>query len=162
WSLAYGCIAYVAIVSAGCWWRVRDRWAISFHRGHLLRIGRGALPMSLLRMLDALWAQTPLIIAHCQLSSFYVCLYPTAQSLVDTGIQASSGRVSAVIFPVMALRQSHDEFLQEVIAPLIGIYCLFLLPVTGFVIVTASDIVGLMLGPGWHDATNPLIFIMIA
>ena len=162
WSLAYGCIAYVAIVSAGCWWRLRDRWSISLHRAHLLRIGRVAMQMSLLRMLDALWTQTPLIIANTQLSSFNVGLYQRAQSLVDTGIQASSGRVSAVIFPVMALRQSHDEFLQEVIAPLIGIYCLFLLPVTGFVIVTASDIVGLMLGPGWHDATNPLIFIMIA
>jgi O-antigen/teichoic acid export membrane protein len=162
WSLAYGCIAYVAIVSAGCWWRLRDRWSISLHRAHLLRIGRVAMQMSLLRMLDALWTQTPLIIANTQLSSFNVGLYQRAQSLVDTGIQASSGRVGAVIFPVMALRQDHDEFLQEMIPPLIGIYCLFLLPVTGFVIVTASDIVGLMLGPGWHDATNPLILIMIA
>jgi O-antigen/teichoic acid export membrane protein len=62
----------------------------------------------------------------------------------------------------MASPQAHDEFLREVIPPLIGIYSLFLLPVTGFVVVTASDIVALMLGPGWHDAANPLILIMIA
>ena len=122
----------------------------------------GRLQMSLLRMLDALWTQMPLVIANTQLSSFNVGLYQRAQSLVDTGIQATSGRVSAVIFPVMASRQGHDEFLREVIPPLIGIYSLFLLPVTGFVVVTASDIVALMLGPGWHDATDPLIFIMIA
>ena len=162
WSLAYGCIAYVAIVSAGCWWRLRDRWSISWCGAHMLRIGLVGIQMSLLRMLDALWTQTPLVIANTQLSSFNVGLYQRAQSLVDTGIQATSGRVSAVIFPVMASRQGHDEFLREVIPPLIGIYSLFLLPVTGFVVVTASDIVALMLGPGWHDATDPLIFIMIA
>ena len=162
WSLAYGCVAYVAIVSAGCWWRLRDRLSISWRRAHVLRIGLVGMQISLLRMLDALWTQTPLIIANTQLSSFNVGLYQRAQSLVDTGIQATSGRVSAVIFPVMALRQGHDEFLREVIPPLIGIYSLFLLPVTDFVVFTASDIVALMLGPGWHDATNPLIFIMIA
>ena len=162
WSLAYGCIGYVAIVSAGCWWRLRDRWSISWCGAHMLRIGLVGIQMSLLRMLDALWTQTPLVIANTQLSSFNVGLYQRAQSLVDTGIQATSGRVSAVIFPVMASRQGHDEFLREVIPPLIGIYSLFLLPVTGFVVVTASDIVALMLGPGWHDATDPLIFIMIA
>ena len=162
WSLAYGCIGYVAIVSAGCWWRLRDRWSISWHGAHILRIGLVGMQMSLLRMLDALWTQMPLIIANAQLSSFNVGLYQRAQSLVDTGIQATSGRVSAVIYPVMASRQGHDEFLREVIAPLIGIYSLFLLPVTGFVVVTAADIVALMLGPGWHDAAGPLRFIMIA
>jgi O-antigen/teichoic acid export membrane protein len=162
WSLAYGCIIYVAIVSAGCWWRLRDRWSISWRGAHMLRIGLVGVRMSLLRVLDALWTQMPLVIANTQLSSFNVGLYQRAQSLVDTGIQATSGRVSAVIFPVMASRQGHDEFPREVIPPLIGIYSLFLLPVTGFVVVTASDIVALMLGPGWHDATDPLILIMIA
>ena len=98
WSLAYGCIAYVAIVSAGCWWRLRDRWSISWCGAHMLRIGLVGIQMSLLRMLDALWTQTPLVIANTQLSSFNVGLYQRAQSLVDTGIQATSGRVSAVIF----------------------------------------------------------------
>ena len=150
------------IVSAGCWWKLRDRWSISWRGAHMLRIGLVGTQMSLLRMLDALWTQLPLIIANTQLSSFNVGLYQRAQSLVDTGIQATSGRVSAVIFPVMASRQGHDNFLREVIPPLIGIYSLFLLPVTAFVVIAASDIVALMLGPGWHDATNPLIFIMIA
>jgi PST family polysaccharide transporter len=162
WSLAYGSVAYVAIVSAACWWRLRDRWSISWRGAHMLRIGLVGIQMSLLRMLDALWTQMPLVIANTQLSSLNVGLYQRAQSLVETGIQATSGRVSEVVFPVMASRQGHDEFLREVIPPLIGVYSLFLLPVTGFVVVTASDIVALMLGPGWHDATDPLIFIMIA
>jgi PST family polysaccharide transporter len=162
WSLAYGCIAYVAIESAGCWWRLRDQWSISWGGAHMLRIGLVGVQMSLLRTLDALWTQMPLIIANTQLSPINVGLYQRAQSLVDTGIQATSGRVSSVIFPVMASRQDDDEFLREVIPPLIGIYSLFLLSVTVFVGVMASDIVALMLGPGWHDATNPLILIMIA
>jgi PST family polysaccharide transporter len=128
----------------------------------MLRIGLVGVQMSLLRTLDALWTQMPLIIANTQLSPINVGLYQRAQSLVDTGIQATSGRVSSVIFPVMASRQDDDEFLREVIPPLIGIYSFFLLSVTVFVGVMASDIVALMLGPGWHDATNPLIFIMIA
>jgi O-antigen/teichoic acid export membrane protein len=162
WSLAYGCIAYVTIESAGCWSRLRSRWTISWRRAHMLRIGLVGMQMSLLRLLDALWTQMPLIIANMQFSSFKVGLYQRAQSLVDTGIQATSGRVSSVIFPVMALRQDHDEFLREVIPPLIGIYSLFLLSMTVFVGVMASDIVELMLGPGWEEATNPLILIMIA
>jgi O-antigen/teichoic acid export membrane protein len=161
-SLAYGCIAYVTIESAGCWWRLGERWSISWHGANMLRIGLVSIQMSLLRLLDGLWTQIPLIIANTQLSSFKVGLYQRAQSLVETGIQATSGRVSSVIFPVMALRQDHDEFLREVMPPLIGAYCLFLLPVTVFVGVMAQDIVALMLGPGWHDAANPLIFIMIA
>ena len=162
WSLAYGCIAYVAIESAGCWWRLRDQWSISWGGAHMLRIGLVGVQMSLLRMLDALWTQVPLIVAKTQLSSFDAGLYQRAQSLVDTGIQATSGRVSSVIFPVMASRQHHHEFLREVIPPLIGVYAYFLLSVMAFVGVMAPDIVAVMLGPGWHDATTPLILIMIA
>jgi lipopolysaccharide exporter len=162
WSLAYGCNAYVTIESAGCWWRVRDRWSISWRGAHMLRIGLVGMQMSLLRMLDALWTQMPLIIGNTQLSAFMVGLYQRAQSLVETGIHATSGRVSSVIFPVMALRQDHDEFLRELIPSLIGIYSLFLLSTTVFVGVMAQDIVALMLGPGWHDATNPLILNMTA
>jgi teichuronic acid exporter len=162
WSLVYGCIAYVTIESAGCWWRLRDRWSMSWRAAPMLRIGLVGMQMSLLRMLDALWTQIPLIIANTQTSSFKVGVYQRAQALVDTGIQATSGRLSSVIFPVMAIRQNDDEFLRELIPPLICIYSIFLFSATVFVGVMASDIVDLMLGPGWHDARNPLIFIMIA
>jgi O-antigen/teichoic acid export membrane protein len=111
-------------------------------------------------MLEGLWTQIPLIIANAQLSSFDVGLYQRAQSLVDTGIQATSGRVNSVIFPAIASRQDHDQLLRELTPPLI--YSLFLFPATAFVVVMASDIVALMLGPGWNDATGPLILIMIA
>ena len=161
-SLAYGSIAYVAIVSAGCWWRRREQWSISWRGTHILRLGLVAMQMSLVRMLEGLWTQIPLIIANTQLSSFDVGLYQRAQSLVDTGIQATSGRVSSVIFPAIASRQDHDQLLRELTPPLIGIYSLLLFPATAFVVVMASDIVALMLGPGWHDATGPLILIIIA
>jgi O-antigen/teichoic acid export membrane protein len=161
-SLAYGCVAYVGIVSAGCWWRLRDRWSITWRGAHIIRIGRVGMQMSLVRLLDSLWTQMPLIIANAQLSSVDVGLYQRAQSLVDTGIQATTGRVNSVIFPAIATRQDHDGFLRDLIPPVIGIYSLFLLPATTFVVITASDIVALMLGPGWRDATEPLMLIMIA
>ena len=102
------------------------------------------------------------MIATAQLSAFDVGLYQRAQSLVDSGIQATCGRVSSVVFPAIAARQHHDESLRELIPPLIGVYSVFLLSATTFVAFTASDIVALMLGPGWHDAAEPLTLIMIA
>ena len=161
-SLGYGCIAYVTIVSAGCWWSVSDRWTITWRGAHIVRIGRVGMQMSLVRLLDALWTQAPLMIANTQLSAFDVGLYQRAQSLVDGSIQATCGRVSSVVFPVIAARQHHDEFLRELIPPLIGIYSVFLLSAITFVVFAASDIVALMLGPGWSDAAEPLILIMFA
>ena len=126
------------------------------------RIGFVGAQMVLLRVLDVLWTQLPLIIAYARLSSFDVGLYQRAQTIVDIGIQSTSGRVSSVLFPVMASRQDRSEFLRELIPPLIGCYSLFLFSVTAFVTIMASDIVALVLGPQWIAATGPLILIMIA
>jgi O-antigen/teichoic acid export membrane protein len=162
WSLAYGNLVWAAIICSGCWWNVRGMWSISWRRAHMIHIGSVGIQMTLLRILDGLWGQVPVIIAHGVLPSFDVGLYQRAQSLVDMGFQATCGRVSNVLFPVMASRQHEEAFLRELIPPLIGIYSLFLLPATIFVAATVGDIVELMLGPRWRSATGVLVVIMIA
>jgi O-antigen/teichoic acid export membrane protein len=162
WSLAYGYIVNMAIVTGGCWWEMRHQWSIFWRPDHIMRIGRISIQMTVLRVLDSLWAQMPLIVANSQLSSYDVGLYQRAQSLVDMGFQSTCGRVNNVLFPVMASRQHQEGFLRELIPPLIGIYSLFLLPAAAFVAVAAPDIVALMLGPRWGNATGPLVVIMIA
>jgi lipopolysaccharide exporter len=162
WALAYGSLANVTIGSAGCWWMLRDRWCISWHRTHMIRVGLVGVQMTLLRVLDVLWTQLPLVVAHAQLSSFDVGLYQRAQTLVDIGIQSTSARVNGVLLPVMASRQDSSEFLRDLVPPLVGLYSLFLLPVTAFVAVMASDIITFVLGAQWQSAAVPLVLIMIA
>jgi lipopolysaccharide exporter len=161
WSLAFGAVVNTAIVSAGCWWILRGR-SMSWHGHHVIRVGVVGVKMTLLRVLDAFWTQLPLFVAHIQLSSFDVGLYQRAQALVDIGINSTSGRVSAVLFPVMASRQDNDASLRSLIPLMTGIYALFLFPVAAFIVVSGPDLVLILLGPKWQAAAAPLVLIMIA
>jgi O-antigen/teichoic acid export membrane protein len=162
WSLVYGNIANMVIATAGCWWVVRDRWSISWHPTHMVRIGLVGVQMALLRALDVLWGQLPLIVSQIRLSSSDVGLYQRTQVLVNIGIQSTTGRVNAVLFPVIASRQHRTDLLRELIPALIGIYALFLFAATAFVAVMAPDIIALLLGPNWSAAVGPLVMNMIA
>lgn len=162
WSLAWGEIANTTVLALGALWVVRERWTVSWHRAHTLRIGLVGVQMTILRVLDALWFQLPLVVLQANLSSFDVGLYQRSQTLVDMGIQYTTGRVSSVLFPVLAARQNCRALMSDVIPPMVGLYALFLFPVTVFVGIMAPDIVVVMLGSGWKRAAGPLVFIMIA
>jgi lipopolysaccharide exporter len=162
WSLAYGSIANMAIVSASCWWKLRDRWCISWHGAHVIRIGLVGAQMTLVRILDGLWGQLPLVVAHARLSSSEVGLYQRAQTIAGIGIQYTSGNFNSVLFPAMASRQNRTDLQRELVPPLFGLYCLFLFSVAAVVAILASDIVAVLLGPNWEGAAKPLSVIMIA
>jgi O-antigen/teichoic acid export membrane protein len=77
-------------------------------------------------------------------------------------VNYTTGRFNSVLVPVLAARQHRKELLKELLPPLVGFYSLFLLPVTAFIAVTASDLVMLLLGAKWEGAARPLSIIMIA
>jgi O-antigen/teichoic acid export membrane protein len=160
WSLAFGDLANATIVCAGSWWMMRNRWGFAWHPRRLARLGMVSVQMTLLRVLDVMWTQVPLIVANARLSAFDVGLYQRSQTLVDLGVNSTTGRFNAVLFPILAMRQHRKDMLEEVLPPLVGLYALFLLPVTAFVALAAPDIVRLLLGARWEKAAEPLAIIM--
>jgi lipopolysaccharide exporter len=162
WSLAFGDMVNATILSAGCCLKTREQWAFSWRLAHVIRLGLIGVQMTILRVLDVLWNQIPLLVSYARLSSFDVGLYQRSQSIVEVGVNYTSGRVTAVLFPVIASRQGRDELLREIIPPLTGLYCLYLFSVAAYVAVMAPDIIAVVLGPKWTTAAVPLVFIMIA
>jgi lipopolysaccharide exporter len=161
-SLLWGDIANSTIVSGACWWCVRGRWSTCCNAAHVSRIGWISWQMTLLRALDVLWTQLPILVARAYLGPAAVGLYQRSQTLVDVGIQYSTGRVSVVLYPVMAARQDRSVFIRDLVAPLVGLYSMFLFSATVFVALMAPDIVRVFLGPAWTDAARTLPWIMIA
>jgi lipopolysaccharide exporter len=162
WSLACGEIANTTFVTAGCWWTVRDRWSVSWHASHIMRIGVVGVQMTVLRVLDALWTQLPMIVANARLSPVDVGLYQRGQTLVDIGVVYTTGRVNSVLFPVLASRQDRSDLVKELIPLLVGLFSLFLFSAAAFIAMMAADVIKLVLGPGWEDAAGPLALIMLA
>lgn len=162
WSLAYGDVVNTAVVSGACWWTMRDRWTVSWNTRHVLRIGVIGVQMTVLRVLDVLWTQVPLLVANIYLPAFDVGLYQRSQTLVDLGISYTTGRVGLVMFPVLAARQDRIELLRELMPPFVALYSLVLLPAAAFVAIAAPDVIQFVLGPGWEGAARPLALIMLA
>jgi PST family polysaccharide transporter len=162
WSLVWGEIVNTALIAAGAWWTMRKRWAIAWPSTHTIRMGVVGMQMTVLRLLDVLWTQLPLVLAKAHLASFEVGLYQRGQTLADMGVQYTTGRVSAVLFPVMASRQDQEAFLRRLIPPMVGLYSLVLFPAATFVVLMAPDIVAVLLGSAWQNAAAPLAVIMVA
>ena len=161
-SLIWGDIATSTIVSGTCWWCVRGRWSTSWNIRHLMRIGRIGWQMTSLCVLDALWTQLPLLVAKAYLGPSAVGLYQRSQTLVNIGIQNSTARISAVVYPAMATQQDRSLFLRDLIPPLVGLYSTFLFSAAAFVAVMAPDIVQALLGPAWTEAAPTISWVMIA
>jgi PST family polysaccharide transporter len=160
-SLFWGDVTNSAIVSGACWWCVRERWSTSWNASHAVRIAWSGSRMTTLRVLDVLWMQLPLLVAKAYLGPSAVGLYQRSQTLVDIGIQYTSGRFNSVLYPAIAARQNRTAFLRDLIPPVVGLYALFLFSAAAFVAVMAPDIVQLLLGPAWADAAPIIPWIMI-
>lgn len=161
-SLYWGDLTNSAIVSGACWWCIRERWSTSWHTAHAIRIGSIGWKMTTLRVLDGLWMQLPLLVAKTYLGSAAVGLYQRSQTLVDIGIQYTTGRVNSVLYPAIAARQHRTAFLGDLIPPLMGLYAMFLFSSSAFVAVMGPDIVRVLLGPAWADAARTMPWIMTA
>jgi O-antigen/teichoic acid export membrane protein len=162
WSLAVGDLANASTVCGGGWWLMRKRWRLAWRPGRLVRLGIVSVQMTLLRLLDLAWTQLPLVVAGARLATFDVGLYQRSQSLVDLGVNYTTGRFNAVLFPALAERQHRKDLFAELLPPLVGLYALILFPSNAFVVFAAPDIVALLLGGRWADAAGPLGLIMTA
>jgi PST family polysaccharide transporter len=161
-SLFWGDVTNSAIVSGACWWCVRERWSTSWSVADGIRIGWVGWRMTTLRVLDVLWTQLPLLVAKSYLGPAAVGLYQRSQTLVDIGVQYTTGRVNSVLYPAIAARQHRTAFLRDLIPPLVGLNTMFLFSSAAFVAVMAPDIVQVLLGPTWADAATTIPWIMIA
>jgi PST family polysaccharide transporter len=117
--------------------------------------------MTTLRVLDVLWTQLPLLVVKTYLGPSAVGVYQRSQTLVDIGIQYTTGRVNSVLYPAIAARQHRTALLRDLIPPLVGLYAMFLFSSAAFVVVMASDIVRVLLGPGWDNAARIIPWLMI-
>lgn len=161
-SLFWGDVTNSAMVTGACWWCVRERWSTSWSTAHAIRIGWIGWRMTMLRVLDVLWTQLPLLVTKTYLGPSSAGLYQRSQTLVDIGIQYTTGRINSVLYPAIAARQHRTAFLRDLIPPLVGLYAMFLFSSAAFVAVMAPDIVQVLLGPAWTDAAPIIPWIMIA
>ncbi|SRR6266849_6523999 len=162
WSLAVGYLVNMLVVCLSCWWRVRDRWAISWVTSHIVRIGGVGAKLTFLYFLDLIWKQLPLIASYLRFPASEVGIYQRSQATVDLGIQSTIGGLNIVFFSAVSSKQNRSYALKSFIPPLISLYSLFLLPTTVFVANMAPEIVRIVLGEQWSAAAPIMALVMIA
>jgi O-antigen/teichoic acid export membrane protein len=162
WSLAMGSLTNISLVCLGCWWILRDRWALSWSSAQVRQIGLLGVKMSLMHGLDLLWKQLPIILAYSRFSASSVGFYQRSQVLVDTGIHLTVQNISTTFFATAVSARDRETFLQATVPPLTGLYGAFLVPVSVFVFNMAPEIIQTVLGDQWIPAAPILTLLMPA
>ena len=66
-----------------------------------------------------------------------------------------------VLFPAMSQVQDQPERLSKAYFAANDVICALLMPLTALMLITAPEIVSLLLGPGWHAAVLPFRILLV-
>ena len=163
WSLAYGALAYAAVLGGASmvagWTPVAFGCSGAAYRAFLI----DAATMSWLRALDVAWLQVPLGYFGIHASSVaFSGVYQRMQFFADILLQMSVWRVGTVYYAAMAVDRTADAVDRTLYRRVYQVLATLTLPLVAFSWTAAEPMIEVLLGRKWVQGAWTFRLLMVA
>ena len=162
WSLVYATVTQMVLTSAGSYFLVRHSVLPIFSWSAYQPLFSYGSRMSFLGVLEYIYSQLHIILVGKVLGMHKLGIYTRAHMLVNLPMYNITRTLSKVIFPSFSKLQSDIQKLGKVYLSSITLLAAVLIPICMGILVTAPELVRILLGEQWGESVPVLQVLSLA
>lgn len=162
WALVAATLVETAIAALWLWVIVRPPMRPLFDRAVMARLLKRGSGFSASRLLNFAALRGDNALVGHYLEAATLGLYARAYNLMNMPADLYGTIAERLVFPALASVQGEPERLRRAYLQGLELTALFGLPVSALLYILAPEVIGVILGPKWHDVILPFSILAVA